>query len=61
LTRAETAGVAEAFLKAYADFEALPFANPFVPGSEPAAFHVFWPQDTGGSGMFVAKWRRRLA
>ncbi|MFM8418838.1 MAG: RsmB/NOP family class I SAM-dependent RNA methyltransferase, partial [Verrucomicrobiota bacterium] len=59
LTRAETSGVCEAFLKAHADFEPLPFANPFKPDAPPSASYVFWPQETGGSGMFVAKWRRR--
>jgi len=58
LTRAETSGVCEAFRKAHADFEPLPFANPFKPDAPPSASRMFWPQETGGSGMFVAKWRR---
>ncbi len=59
LTRAETAGAVEAFGKAHADFEPFPFANPFVPDAPASPSHLFWPQVTGGSGMFVAQWRRR--
>ena len=59
LTRGETAGVVEAFGKAHADFEPLPFANPFAPDAPASPSHLFWPHVTGGSGMFVAQWRRR--
>jgi 16S rRNA (cytosine967-C5)-methyltransferase len=62
LTRSETAGVV-------ADFNAQ-FAAEFEPMDLPkisecqslltsAPTKVIWPQDLGGSGMFIAGWRRR--
>jgi len=60
LTRPETAEVVAAFNAAHPDFEPCPMANPFNAAAEPAAQWTFWPQDTGGNGMFVASWKRRV-
>jgi 16S rRNA (cytosine967-C5)-methyltransferase len=55
----ETVSVAEAFGAASNEFAPEPLANPFR-SIEPASPQLtFWPQDTEGSGMFVAAWRRR--
>jgi 16S rRNA (cytosine967-C5)-methyltransferase len=59
LTRSETVAVADAFEKAFPDFEPLATADPFKPGAPAKARFTFWPQDFGGNGMFVAIWRRR--
>jgi 16S rRNA (cytosine967-C5)-methyltransferase len=59
VTRAETFEVAKAFLAAHPEFEPAPFGDPFQPENPPAAERLFWPQDTGGNGMFVAAWRRK--
>jgi 16S rRNA (cytosine967-C5)-methyltransferase len=58
LTRSETSAVAEAFSAAHPEFAPLPMANPFRPSATPSPWLWFWPQDTGGNGMFVAAWRR---
>jgi 16S rRNA (cytosine967-C5)-methyltransferase len=61
LTRAETREVAEAFQGQCADFERVAVSDPLRPGT-PAGTHVeYWPQQFGGSGMFVAAWTRRKA
>jgi len=59
LTPAETTGVVEGFSAAHPEFEVLPLAHPFAPGSEPQASLTLWPQDTQGNGMFIAGWRRK--
>lgn len=59
VTRQETEAVCDAFAAAHGEFEPLAFANPFTPGSTPAARQLWWPQETGGNGMFVAMWRRK--
>lgn len=59
LTPAETQGVAGAFEGQCAEFERLAVSDPLRPGT-PAGAHVeYWPQQFGGSGMFVAAWTRR--
>ena len=57
LSREETIGVAEFFGNARYDFQPLELKNPFTPG-ESAKQLWFWPQSTGGNGMFVAGWKR---
>ena len=59
LTRPETSGVVEAFSKAHPEFEPCNIPNPFDPAAAPASQRMFWPQDTGGNGMFVACWKRK--
>ncbi len=59
LSRAETAGVADAFQAAHPEFEPLGVVNPFAPDQAPSPRMWLWPQDTGGNGMFIAVWRRR--
>jgi 16S rRNA (cytosine967-C5)-methyltransferase len=58
LTGEETEATGAAFTAAHPDFEPLAFANPFSPDTPPAARQLWWPQDTGGNGMYVAQWRR---
>jgi 16S rRNA (cytosine967-C5)-methyltransferase len=58
MTRAETRAVVEAFNTAQADFE--PLVLPDVLAREaPTSELMIWPQDLGGSGMFIAAWRRK--
>jgi 16S rRNA (cytosine967-C5)-methyltransferase len=59
LTRAETVEVAEAFEKQFPGFERLPLSNPLDANAPPGAQIEYWPQQFGGSGMFVAGWVRR--
>jgi 16S rRNA (cytosine967-C5)-methyltransferase len=59
LTPAETRGVAEAFEQQCADFERLRVSDPLRPGSPAGAYVGYWPQQFGGTGMFVAVWTRR--
>ena len=59
LTRAETQGVAGRFEAECPEFERLPVRDPLSAG-KPAGAHVeYWPQQFGGSGMFIAAWTRR--
>jgi 16S rRNA (cytosine967-C5)-methyltransferase len=57
LTRTETMEVADAFEKRFSDFQPSVAVNPFRPGERADRFW-FWPQQTGGNGMFVAVWKR---
>jgi 16S rRNA (cytosine967-C5)-methyltransferase len=59
LTRAETVQVADAFEKQFPAFERLLLANPLDPNAPAAEQVEFWPQQFGGSGMFVVGWIRR--
>ena len=62
LTRAETAGVVEAFNRAHSEFEPMAFSLPMEKGNSrlvPAVTKMIWPQDFGGNGMFISAWRRR--
>ena len=61
LTRAETEGVTKEFERGFADFEPLSVQNPFAPGEARQVRVWLLPQETGGSGMFIAAWRRRPA
>jgi 16S rRNA (cytosine967-C5)-methyltransferase len=66
LTRAETSEVAEIFLKAHGDFEPLnlpidQLRQPDGHGSVHPAPITIWPQDSGGNGMFVAAWRKKVS
>jgi len=57
LTRAETLEVVERFQEQFRNFRPLPRVDPLKPG-EPAAARLWtWPQNRGGSGMFVAAWQ----
>jgi len=59
LTRAETVEVAEAFAGRFPEFAPLTLGNPFQADRSGSQLW-FLPQDTGGSGMFVAGWKRAL-
>jgi 16S rRNA (cytosine967-C5)-methyltransferase len=69
LTREETGGVVEWFNSNMAGFDPLPLklqvgrVTPCAPlpgrSDEGAPAITWWPQETGGNGMFVAAWRRR--
>jgi 16S rRNA (cytosine967-C5)-methyltransferase len=58
LTWAETIEVAREFEQTHPDFQPVAIASPFNESGETMAQHCFWPQQTGGNGMFVAGWRR---
>lgn len=57
LTSPETTQVAEGFTKRHPEFELLHVPDP-LSSAPAAAQHFLWPQDHGGTGMFVALWRR---
>ncbi len=57
LSREESLGVADFFENERKDFTRLEMKNPFNP-ADLATRLWFWPQSTGGNGMFVAAWRR---
>ena len=59
LTRPETTEVVAAFSAKHPEFEPCVIPHPFDPAAAPSAERMFWPQDTGGNGMFVAGWRRK--
>ncbi len=59
LAHAETMDVAASFEQQFLNFTPLPLDNPFLPDTKPSARQMFWPQDCGGSGMFVAAWQRK--
>jgi 16S rRNA (cytosine967-C5)-methyltransferase len=62
VTRSETTSVVEAFNREHgADFEPLPVANPFRPEAPANSQWLWWPDETGGNGMFVAAWKRKQA
>ena len=61
LAKAETTDVAERFTAAFSDFRPLPLRNPFRPENPKQPQLWFWPQETGGNGMFVAAWERKQA
>lgn len=58
LTHEETAGVADAFGRAFPHFTPDVFADPFSSAGTPVSRIAWEPQVTGGNGMFVAAWRR---
>jgi len=60
LTSAETTEVADDFEKRFPEFEPFAVANPFQPAAPITARHCWWPQQTGGNGMFVAAWRKAI-
>jgi len=59
LTQAETEGVASEFERTFPDFEPHSVRNPHASGTAGQSRVWLWPQETGGSGMFIAAWRRR--
>lgn len=58
LTRAETEGVAAEFESSFPEMQPLPFRNPQAIDETEEARVWLWPQETDGSGMFIAAWRR---
>lgn len=60
LTRAETFEVAEAITAQHPELEPLLLENPFNPAKVPTTALTLWPQETGGNGMFLAGWRRKV-
>ena len=58
LTRDETVAVCDAFAAGHPQFVPWPMASPFAPQRPPQARQLWWPQDTGGNGMFLAAWQR---
>jgi len=61
LTQAETEGVAAEFERSLPDFEPFPVPNPHASGETGKARVWLWPEETDGSGMFIAAWRRKPA
>jgi 16S rRNA (cytosine967-C5)-methyltransferase len=67
LTHAETTGLAEAFGKRFPEFEPQAVADPLASNASPAGKTPapstggiwYWPQQSGGNGMFVAVWVRK--
>lgn len=59
LTQGETEDVATGFERAFPEFEPFSSRSPFTPSAPPQSRHWFWPQTTGGNGMFAALWRRK--
>lgn len=69
LTRRETTDVANAFTAAHPELEAIspdprsgtldPGPQIQNPGPETLNPMFVWPQESGGNGMFIAKWRKR--
>jgi len=57
LTKTETNEVADEFGTQFSHFKPLMLVNPFSEKEDAAQF-LFWPQETGGNGMFVAAWER---
>ena len=57
LTRAETEGVVAEFERKFPQFSTLPIRHPYAPGESGQSRVWLWPQETGGSGMFIAAWR----
>lgn len=58
LTQSETEDVVAAFEKRFPEFEPLDLKFVGMKG-EPAPTLTVWPQTHGGSGMFIAGWRRK--
>lgn len=56
LTNAETEQVAAAHDAQFQDLKRLPLENPFKLGASKNTSLWLWPQDCGGSGMFVSAW-----
>jgi 16S rRNA (cytosine967-C5)-methyltransferase len=56
LTPDETTTVVETFQTQFPTFTPLPFPNPLLPDSKPAATLTLLPQDHFGNGMFIAAW-----
>jgi 16S rRNA (cytosine967-C5)-methyltransferase len=61
LARAETLGVAETFEKRFPEYVRLRVVNPLAPEALASAEVEYWPQQFGGSGMFIAAWARRAS
>ncbi|MEP6664049.1 MAG: RsmB/NOP family class I SAM-dependent RNA methyltransferase [Verrucomicrobiota bacterium] len=60
LSRGETDDIADFFDQSQKNFTPLALQNPFGK-TESASRLWFWPQNTGGNGMFVAGWRKNTA
>ena len=59
LTRPETSDIRSAFDEKTSDFT--PLSLEFREGGcqSEGAEHLWWPQQTGGNGMYVALWKKR--
>jgi len=57
LTRTETSDVSDDFESRFPEFRPLTLTNPFARGNR-AAHLWLWPEQTGGSGMFIAAWTK---
>lgn len=60
MTRSETVEVAKDLEKKFPDFQPLAVSNPLKPDAPASSQIWIWPQDSGGNGMFVAVWRRKV-
>jgi 16S rRNA (cytosine967-C5)-methyltransferase len=58
LTRSETTEVAAGFERMAPELMALTLTNPLEPALAQQSQISLWPQNLGGSGMFVAAWSR---
>ncbi len=58
LTKAETISVAEAFEKQVSGFKRLELPDPLSGKVDPSWPLLFWPQQYGGNGMFIAAWSK---
>lgn len=58
LTRAETVDVMNFFSEQHKNFEMVAVKNPFQPDATEQSQNWFWPQESGGNGMFTAVWKR---
>ncbi len=59
MTRAETTDVANAFENRFPEFKPEAFTDPLERGAKPVTRLQYWPQQCGGTGMFVACWTRQ--
>jgi 16S rRNA (cytosine967-C5)-methyltransferase len=60
LARSETMGVLAAFEKRCPHFTRQPVRDPLAVDAAPCDLLYLWPQQTGGNGMCVASWARKL-
>jgi 16S rRNA (cytosine967-C5)-methyltransferase len=60
LTKSETVAVVKSFENQFPEFEPLAVVNPLKPDAPASAQTWIWPQDSGGNGMFIAAWKKKL-
>ena len=63
LTKNETEMVADWFDKTFPEFHPLSVPDPRTPGTQTRTRSRwwFWPEETGGNGMFIAVWQKEAA